>query len=180
MISIQNLNYKYDNNLNSLNNVNLTIEKGEKLAFTGIDGYDGKKIFLKLITGLEKSKEGTIFIDYKNIDVIDFSQDVSMAYLSKETPFFYTKTVYKNLEYVYNIRNVFDGYELKIQDALKKFGILSLMDKRIKSLTDFEKILVALCRISLRNIDYFVIEDIFDGLQTQEIDSILNKILLIL
>ena len=39
MLEIKNLTYKYENHI-ALNNINLKIEKGEKIAILGNNGYE--------------------------------------------------------------------------------------------------------------------------------------------
>ena len=176
MISIKKVFYQYDDKLNLLNDVNIDIYNGEKLAFYGNDDYDSKKIFFGIILGFVKNYSGDVFLNYKKNTEVDFSKDYSMAYIPKDIPFFNNKTVYQNIEYIYNIRGIFGDYEEKIMNALKDFGIYELKDTRIKKLTEGQKILVALCRISLRHLDCLLIENILDNLSEEEIEVICKKI----
>ena len=62
MIEITNLNKVYDNGLQALNNVNLTINKGEIFALLGPNGA-GKTTLISAICGLVEPSSGNITID---------------------------------------------------------------------------------------------------------------------
>lgn len=69
MIRISNLSLQFDHKP-VIRNLNLTVEKGERVAIIGPSGC-GKSTLLRLIIGLEKPDSGDIFIDSKNISHMD-------------------------------------------------------------------------------------------------------------
>jgi len=60
-IIVENITFKY-NKLNIINNVNLKIKKGQKIAFIGESG-SGKSTLVDLICGIYKPNSGKILID---------------------------------------------------------------------------------------------------------------------
>lgn len=77
-ISIKNLSFYYPNQVTpALSNFNLEINKGEKVAIIG-DNAAGKSTLIKIILGLYKAPEGTIY--YNDIDQT-----------KTDLPFFWTK-----------------------------------------------------------------------------------------
>ncbi len=66
-IEVKNLSFAYDK-VNILENVNLTIRKGEKVAFTGESGA-GKTTLVDLIIGIYKPSSGKILVD--NVELSD-------------------------------------------------------------------------------------------------------------
>ena len=60
-ISLKHLSFSYDKH-EVLENINLTVKKGEKVAFTGESGA-GKTTLVDLIIGIYKPSSGKIFID---------------------------------------------------------------------------------------------------------------------
>ena len=66
MISIKNIFYSYGE-LQVLNNVNLSIKKGEFVSIIGASGA-GKTTLLHLIGGLQKIQRGTIKINNEEIN----------------------------------------------------------------------------------------------------------------
>ena len=64
-ICISNLN-KFFNGRHVLNNVSLTVRKGETLVILGRSGA-GKSVLMKLIVGLQKPDSGSVWIDEEEI-----------------------------------------------------------------------------------------------------------------
>jgi ATP-binding cassette subfamily B protein len=70
-IKAENLKYRYPmTERYVLDNINLTIKKGEKVAFVGENGA-GKTTFVKLISGIVTPSEGELFINGNHIDEIN-------------------------------------------------------------------------------------------------------------
>ena len=65
-IAFRNVSFSYKNNKIILNNINLQINKGEKLGITGISG-SGKSTLIDLILGLIHPSNGNIYIDNNNL-----------------------------------------------------------------------------------------------------------------
>lgn len=79
-ISLQNVSFKYPQAENDvLKNINLTINKGEKIALVGLNGA-GKTTLVKLLCGLYSSTDGNVLIDEKNI--FEYNVDEYYAILS--------------------------------------------------------------------------------------------------
>ena len=64
MLEISDLEYYYSKSNPLLKNINLNIKKGEIISIHGSSGC-GKTTLLRLISGLEKPKKGTIRINDK-------------------------------------------------------------------------------------------------------------------
>ena len=60
MLEIKNLTYKYENHI-ALNNINLKIEKGEKIAILGNNG-SGKTTLLNVIATIDEVSSGHIYL----------------------------------------------------------------------------------------------------------------------
>jgi len=61
-ITLENINFSYVESKNTLNNINLEIKKGQKIAFVGPSG-SGKSTLIDLIIGLHYPSSGHIKID---------------------------------------------------------------------------------------------------------------------
>ena len=62
IIDVKNLNFSYDENSETINNVSFSVEKGTYTTIIGQNG-SGKSTIAKLITGLLERKSGSIEID---------------------------------------------------------------------------------------------------------------------
>jgi energy-coupling factor transport system ATP-binding protein len=70
LLEASHLHFTYDNGFKAINDVSLTVKKGELLAIVGTNGA-GKSTFSKLVCGFEKQQEGTLKFEDK--DLSDYS-----------------------------------------------------------------------------------------------------------
>ncbi len=66
-IKLLDINFSYDNNIAVLKNINLTINKGDKIAIIGSTG-SGKSTLLDIIMGLLRPTSGEILVDGISLD----------------------------------------------------------------------------------------------------------------
>ncbi|MDS0528271.1 peptidase domain-containing ABC transporter [Clostridium sp. SHJSY1] len=116
-ITFEKVNFAYGLKDNVLNDININIKAGEKIALVGESG-SGKTTIAKLLMGFYGVKEGKISI--KNIDINNISKDSlrsKISYISQDS-FFFSGTIKENLEFAC------DGvtYEMMV-DACKKAQI---------------------------------------------------------
>lgn len=82
-LRFENISFKYpDSDENLLDNLNLTIKKGEKLAIVGENGA-GKTTLIKILCGLYQPDSGNIFIDNinsKDINIYDYYKIFSVVF----------------------------------------------------------------------------------------------------
>ena len=95
-IIFENVNFSYTRNNNVLNNINLTIKKGEKIAIVGATG-SGKSTIVKLIMRLYDIEEGEIKINNKNIKNFKLSDLRSSISLVNQDIFLFADTILKNI-----------------------------------------------------------------------------------
>lgn len=170
MLNASNVYLKYTKEYNTLNNINLKIEDGENVVLFG-EKESGKSSLIRAIAGLEKITSGEIQI--KNIDIskINFKTDISLGYLSALGAFLERKTVKQNLEYVLKIRKYDkDVVNSKVNGVILTYGLEGLKDRKLKDLSPFDRIKVAIARLSLRKIDFLICDDIFKNFA--DVDSL--------
>ncbi|UUZ92888.1 ATP-binding cassette domain-containing protein [Paenibacillus sp. P25] len=78
MIEFQNVSKVYPNGTIGLNNINLTIGKGEFVVIVGLSGA-GKSTLLRSINRLHEISEGQILIDGRSITAAKGTQVASSA-----------------------------------------------------------------------------------------------------
>ena len=71
-IEIKNASFRYPNGFVALENINLTIHEGEKVAIVGQNGA-GKTTCVKMMNGLNRPFEGEVLVDGVN------TKDVTVA-----------------------------------------------------------------------------------------------------
>lgn len=180
MLNVSNVYLKYTKEYNTLNNINLNVEDGEHVILFG-EKESGKSSLIRVIAGLEKVTSGDVII--KNVDVkkINFKTDISMGYLSTLGAFLERKTVTQNLEYVLKIRK-YDKEQInsKVNGVILSYGLEGLKDRRLKDLSPFDRIKVAIARLSLRKIDFLIVDDIFENFadsDSQKLATMINNII---
>lgn len=176
MIEVKNLYLKYIREYYALYNINLEINDGERVAFLGRDG-SGRTTLLRVIAGLEKFDSGEVFINNRDIKKIDFSTDANLGYVPEIPVFFDNKTVYENLKYVLTQRKLSNfEIESRINNALINFKIEKYKNIKVKDLDLYEKYLISFIRLSLRDVDILLIDNIFKNLSEEESLCFVNLI----
>lgn len=95
-IQIRNLDFRYGTRRQVLSDINLTIKKGEKVAFVGESG-SGKTTLSKLLLHLYSPEKGEILINGNNIEDIRLEcLRERIAYIPQET-FLFSGSIYDNL-----------------------------------------------------------------------------------
>ena len=177
MIEFCNVKLGYIKEYYALYNLNLKVGNGEKVAIVGAQD-DGKTSLLRLLAKLEKANSGDIYYNDILLDNIDYSKDLSVAYLAYK-PILLTLSVKKNIEYVLKIREVNKKERNEIVNkVLEDFGLKNLENTKIKKLTIYQQRLLQFAMISIRQkIDILLVDDILNGLNDSERNNIKDILL---
>jgi len=107
-INFNNISFKYQKSLTPiLNNFNFSINPYDKIAIIGSSG-EGKSTIAKLLLGLLKFNQGSIFINNVNIDVYDnIWLKNKIGYVAQETILF-SDTIANNISYGLNNKSIED------------------------------------------------------------------------
>jgi len=176
MLEVKNLYVSFTKEFYALNDINLQLKHGQRLVIVG-NKESGRTAMLRTLVGLEAKAKGEIL--YKNIAIekIDFQNDISLGYLPVNSPFLERKTVKQNIEYVLKLRSKDKNFlELKINNSLVEYGLDYIKNKKVKKLNYVERLKLAIARLSVRNIDIFLIDDIFERLSTIERKKIIKNL----
>ncbi len=117
-IKFTNVNFSYVDGIPVLENINFSINKGEKIALIGETGA-GKTTIVNLILGFYKINSGNIFFDGKNIDDISLESIRKNISFIQQNPYIFDDTIKKNIA-VNNENEISDD---KILDILKLTGL---------------------------------------------------------
>jgi ABC-type multidrug transport system fused ATPase/permease subunit len=110
-------------NNNVLNDINLTIKKGEKIAIVGATG-SGKSTIIKLILRLYDLENGEIKINNKNIKNYKLSDLRSSISLVNQDIFLFADSIFKNIT-LFNEKIS----KKEVEKAAKNIGVLEFINK---------------------------------------------------
>lgn len=107
----------------ALENISFDVKKGETIAFVGPSG-SGKSTLVKLLVGLYRPKEGTIYYDGINGDDIEFDElRKQIGFVTQDTQLF-AGTIRENLLFVNPTAT-----EEQLQEALRKASCTALLER---------------------------------------------------
>lgn len=182
-IKITNLCFQY-NNKNVINNLNVEIHKGEKIALVGSSG-SGKTTLIKLLLGLLKYDSGSIQIDGNELrDISLESLYKNVSYISQEAPVF-DGTVRENI--VHN-QNQNDQYireilkKMRLDDSVSKMdnGIDTLIGERGMILSGGERQRLALARLWFQKNNIAILDEATSALDNITEEAVMNEVLSLL
>ncbi|MCL4121527.1 UNVERIFIED_CONTAM: hypothetical protein GTU68_042549 [Idotea baltica] len=95
-ITINNLNFSYNDECQVLNNLSLTIRAGEKVALVGASG-GGKSTLIQLLLGLYQPSDGHILFNGHNTKDIGFEKIRNQISVVLQQPILFNDTLRYNL-----------------------------------------------------------------------------------
>lgn len=176
MLRIKNLYLRYTREFYALYNINLEIADNERVAFVGED-ESGKTSLLRIISKLEKLTKGEVYIRDIPIEKLDYKTDLSAGYIPATPVFLEKKTVYENFKYALKNWGYDDGeIESKINKVIISYSLEKIKDTKIKDLSLEEKYVLSLIRLSFRELDLLMVDNIFDNLTPTTFEVVMTLI----
>lgn len=181
MLETKGLYLSYTKEYFTLHDINFAVGEKETVIIVG-EKESGKSSLIRILAGLEAPTSGSVLINGKPLVEVSFRKDVSLGYLSAFGAFLKNRSVRKNLEYVLKIRK-FNKNEIKnmVSTAILKNKLENISHMKIKNISEFDKLRVAIARLSLRPLDILLIDDVFEELsdkETTHIIELLHEVLL--
>lgn len=175
MIKLINVSIKYINDFYSLYNINLEIDKNTLLLG---DEMSGNIFVNRLISGIDKDFLGEIQIDNKNI--LDLkNSEFNLAYIPKNI-YLFNSNIEKNLAYPLKIRRKILKINKKdIKNMINPLILrykLENFPKKIKNMNPSQKKIIALARAIIRKPKYILIDNFFDKLDNEYINTALTML----
>jgi ABC-2 type transport system ATP-binding protein len=178
MIEISNLSKKFERTT-VLDNINLSVKKGEILGFLGPNGA-GKSTTMKIITTFWTPTSGTVKID--GVDAADDPQAIKskIGYLPENVPLYEDMRVYEYLKFIAEIRGV-EKSEIKqrIKEVIESCGLEKVVRKPIEELSKGFRQRVGLAQAIMHKPDILILDEPTTGLdpnQIVEIRDLIKKI----
>jgi ABC-2 type transport system ATP-binding protein len=176
VLQINNLTKKYSNNFIAVDNLNLTLNKGEIFGLLGPNG-SGKTTTLLMILGLIEPTQGEI----KVLDLNPFKEPLkvkrAIGYLPDSIGFYEDLSAYENLEYTSRLLKIpKSNRDKKIIDALDKMGLKERMNNKVSTFSHGMKQRLGLCEIIIKQPKIAILDEPTQGLDPKSIQDFLDII----
>ena len=176
MLRVKNLYLRYTREFYALYNINMEIADNERVAFVGED-ESGKTSLLRIFSKLEKLTKGEVFIKDIPLEKLDYKTDLSAGYVPASPVFIEKKTVYENFKYILKGWGYSDNeIESKINNAIITYSLEKIKDTKMKDLSLEEKYVLSLIRLSFRELDLLMVDNIFDKLSETTFEVVMRLI----
>jgi len=182
LLKLKKVNLKYKtgkDNINVLNNINLTTKKKETISIVGASG-SGKTSLIMLIGGLERATSGKIFFQDQEITKLN-EDEVSEIRKKSIGIIFQSFYLIPNYTAVENVAltlelNKFKNPEKNSKELLERFGLKHRFNNLPSQLSGGEQQRVAIARAIAMKPELILADEPTGNLDTQN-SSMISKIL---
>ena len=143
--------------IKALDNVNLTIKKGEIFGLLGPNGA-GKTTLIQILTTLLRPTSGYALIDGYHLLKDPISIKAKVALMLESDMLYYRIKAYDNLKFFCKLYDV-QNYKQKINQMAKRLGIENWLDQLVEKLSSGMKMKLALCRTLLIERDILFLDE---------------------
>jgi cell division transport system ATP-binding protein len=183
MITFTNVSKVYPNGAVALENVTLSIEKGEFVTMIGLSGA-GKTTLTKLILGEEKPTEGSVLFEDRDVSTFSLNELTDLrrriGTVFQEFRLLPNKTAYENIAFAMEAAGKTD--EEIISDVPHVLQLVDLQDRMYhfpNQLSGGEKQRLAIARAIINQPEVLIADEPtgnLDSVNTAEVLHILKKI----
>ncbi len=166
--------FKKKKNVNALDDVNISITKGEIFGFLGPNGA-GKTTFIQILTTLLRPTSGYAIIDGYHLLKNTKKIKSKVALMLEKDMLYYRLTAYDNLKFFCKLYKV-SNYQQKIIDMVKLLGIENWLKEYVEKLSSGMKMKLALARILLLERDILFLDEPTLGMDVKTVNLFIDII----
>ena len=182
-IAFENVSFTYeDTNIQALNNISFSIEKGKTLAILGKTG-SGKSTILTLISRLYDTTSGHILMDNKSIKEVNLYDLRNQISVVPQDAFLFSDSIKNNIKF--GNKNATDE---EVIEAAKKAVVHeniitfneqyeTVLGERGITLSGGQKQRVSIARALIKNAPILLLDDCLSAVDTETEEAILNNLL---
>ena len=177
-LSTENLSFTYPDGTRALKNINIEIEKGEKVAIIGPNGA-GKSTLFSHFNGLTEPTSGCVKIEGKPIsfekdELLKVRQKVGIVFQDPNDQLF-APTVKEDIAFgPMNLGLSYDEVEKRVEDALKMVGMENYEDKTPHHLSGGQQKRIAIAGIIAMKPELMILDEPTAGLVPDGVEKVLN------
>lgn len=177
-LSTENLSFTYPDGTRALKNINIEIEKGEKVAIIGPNGA-GKSTLFSHFNGLTEPTSGCVKIEGKPIsfekdELLKVRQKVGIVFQDPNDQLF-APTVKEDIAFgPMNLGLSYDEVEKRVEDALKMVGMENYEDKTPHHLSGGQQKRIAIAGIIAMKPELMILDEPTAGLDPDGVEKMLN------
>lgn len=177
-LSTENLSFTYPDGTQALKNINIEIEKGEKVAIIGPNGA-GKSTLFSHFNGLTEPTSGCVKIEGKPIsfekdELLKVRQKVGIVFQDPNDQLF-APTVKEDITFgPMNLGLSYDEVEKRVEDALKMVGMENYEDKTPHHLSGGQQKRIAIAGIIAMKPELMILDEPTAGLDPDGVEKVLN------
>ena len=164
-IRFENVRKSYGDNV-IIDRLNFEIHSGERLVLLGPSGC-GKSTILRMIAGLEEVTEGDLYMrDVRVNEIPPGKRNVGMVF--QNYALYPHMTVKENITYALRVKKVpKDEIEKRLDAAAEFLQLKQYYDRKPSELSGGQRQRVALARSTVKNSDYFLLDEPLSNLDAQ-------------
>jgi ABC-2 type transport system ATP-binding protein len=164
----------------AVDNINLTVERGEVVGFLGPNGA-GKSTTMKMLTGFLEPDGGEIFIEGIDLKSKSLEAKKSIGYLPEGAPSYSDMEVSEFLSFVGKMRGLNNNGSLntRLSDMAEQINLKEVWHKPIETLSKGFKRRVGIAQALIHDPDILILDEPTDGLdpnQKYEMRDLIKKI----
>ncbi len=183
ILETRGLSFSYPDGTQALDNINITIEKGKKIAFVGRNG-SGKSTLFLCMNGTHRPKKGEILfhgdpMKYDSRSLREIRKNIGIVFQNSDDQIF-APTIFQDVAFgPTNLDYPKDKVETIVNNTLEYVGLMHLKDKPPHHLSGGQKKRVAVAGIVAMDPEIIILDEPLanlDPVGADEVMDLLNEL----